>query len=119
MTETYTVTIQNEVADNQRITLNEDTINNEPNDDINNNVVSDPNNNTGEELDNYVPNTTANDNTHNTQVTHLSLTPPAPAPVSHCPCPAVYSSDSYYQVPPPEYQELSPSNLPFQPNLPR
>ena len=119
MTMADTVTIQNEVVDNQRTTFDEETNNNEPNDDINNNVMSDPNNNTGD--DNYAPVGTLLDNNDNT--THLSLTTPAqdptPAPTSTCPCPAVYSSDNYYQLPPPEYQELSPSNLPFQPNLPR
>ena len=38
---------------------------------------------------------------------------------SLCPCPAVYSDNSYYQLPPPDYQELSPSQLQYQPTLPR
>ena len=40
MTMADTVTIQNEVVDNQRTTFDEETNNNEPNDDINNNVMS-------------------------------------------------------------------------------
>merc|ERR1712130_103735 len=42
---------------------------------------------------------------------------PQPQP-SLCPCPAVYSDNSYYQLPPPDYQELSPSQLQYQPTLP-
>ena len=43
---------------------------------------------------------------------------PQPQP-SLCPCPAVYSENSYFQLPPPDYQELSPSQLQYQPTLPR
>ena len=50
---------------------------------------------------------------------------PCPCPASYsAPAPAVYSAPApdtaaYYQLPPPDYQELSPASLAVQPTLPR
>ena len=136
-----------EHGDNQGPTFADDELGAETrfsNDDINNNVIPDNNNNTAEEAEINNNNITE----HVTcQVTVTSdddiltqrppnpvpapplyipqepqvIQPPPPSQSSLCPCPAVYNDPgaSYYHLPPPDYQELSPANLPLQPNLPR
>ena len=135
-----------EHRDNQGPALAEDehgVETNFSNDDINNNVIPDDNNNTAEEAE---TNTNNNSLTEHVTVTPadvmMTQRPPNPVPASPlylpqepqviqppppqsgpglCPCPAVYNEPgaSYYHLPPPDYQELSPANLPLQPNLPR
>ena len=106
------------------------------NDDINNNEVNDLNNNEAME--------DANNNNNNTQgyleisapLTHLetpltSLHPHDPhgphddddlthASPAQYPCPPDINAyhPHHRQQPPPEYQELAPTNLPFYPNYP-
>ena len=100
------------------------------NDDINNNVLDNSDNRLNTENNDNNNNETTSIQMipfHNTSPPiHISeneqgfayLPKDVPPPTGSYPCPGVYC-DSYYQQPPPEYQELSPANLPFQPNLPR
>ena len=115
--------------------------NSDTNDDFNNNIINnnnnDPNNNDVNEGEAAEVEVTME------PVSVSVVSSPAAAPLysrapgqSACPCPcpasysnptpapAVYSAPApdtaaYYQLPPPDYQELSPASLAVQPTLPR
>ena len=119
--------------------------NSDTNDDFNNNIIinnnnnNDPNNNDVNEGEAAEVEVTM----EQVSVSVSVVSSPAAAPLysrapgqSACPCPcpasysnptpapAVYSAPApdtaaYYQLPPPDYQELSPASLAVQPTLPR
>ena len=105
--------------------------NSDTNDDFNNNIINnnnnDPNNNDVNEGEAAEVEVTMEQVSVSVSVVSSPAAAPlycrAPGP-SACPCPASYSAPApdtaaYYQLPPPDYQELSPASLAVQPTLPR
>ena len=108
--------------------------NSDTNDDFNNNIINNNNNNNNDPNNNDVNEGEAAEvevTMEQVSVSVSVVSSPAAAPLycrapgpSACPCPASYSAPApdtaaYYQLPPPDYQELSPASLAVQPTLPR
>ena len=108
--------------------------NSDTNDDFNNNIIN--NNNNNDPNNNDVNEGEAAEVEVTMEPVSVSVvSSPAAAPLYSrapgqsacpCPCPASYSNPTpapdtaaYYQLPPPDYQELSPASLAVQPTLPR
>ena len=109
--------------------------NSDTNDDFNNNIINNNNNNNNNDPNNNDVNegeaAEVGETMEQVSVSVSVVSSPAAAPLycrvpgpSACPCPASYSAPApdtaaYYQLPPPDYQELSPASLAVQPTLPR